>query len=151
MENSILTYHTGKGCKRCGRMLPDTYEEEYCPFCRETMLFDKVRDYVRSADVTEYQVASHFNIPVEKVRYWIKEGRIEYKDDNVKGEGGPSGITGMYCSRCGAPVTFGTLCTKCLKLLNENRKGYSPVQKKKENERMRFLEKNGENGGNGEK
>lgn len=140
MEHSRLTYNNGKGCKRCGRMLPDTYLDELCPTCRETVLFDQVRDYVRSDDVTEYQVAEHFDIPVEKVRAWIKDGRIEYKDKNVKSSDGPAGITGMYCSRCGARVTFGTLCTKCLKLLNENRQGYAPVKKKTDGEKMRYFE-----------
>ena len=35
-----------------------------------------------------------------------------------------STIAGLHCQRCGAPVTFGTLCPKCLRLLNGN-KGYS--------------------------
>ena len=30
------------------------------------------------------QVAEHFGIPQKKVKAWIKEGRIEYKEDGDK-------------------------------------------------------------------
>ena len=68
-------------CKNCGRVLSPTYEAELCPTCEENQLFDKVRDYIRKNDVTEMQVAEHFGIPQKKVKAWIKEGRIEYKED----------------------------------------------------------------------
>jgi predicted amidophosphoribosyltransferase len=49
----------------------------------------------------------------------------------------------MHCQRCGAPVTFGTLCPQCLKLLNGNVKGYQVQQRSSTSERMRFLDNPG--------
>ena len=43
-------------------------------------LFAEVKDYIRENDVKEIDVAEHFGIPVSKVRRWIKEGRIQYKE-----------------------------------------------------------------------
>ena len=99
-------------CKNCGRVLSPTYEAELCPTCEENQLFDKVRDYIRKNDVTEMQVAEHFGIPQKKVKAWIKEGRIEYKEDGDK-----RALVSIRCARCGAKVTFGTLCSRCLKIM----------------------------------
>ena len=56
-----------KECKQCGRYLNKDYHEELCPKCIEMNLFSAVRDYIRSKDVREMDVAKHFNIPVTKV------------------------------------------------------------------------------------
>ena len=115
-------------CKNCGRVLSPTYEAELCPTCEENQLFDKVRDYIRKNDVTEMQVAEHFGIPQKKVKAWIKVGRIEYKEDGVKGA-----LVSIRCARCGAKVTFGTLCSRCLKImkLENTQKGKEENEKGK--------------------
>ena len=135
MEPSTLFRDNTKSCKVCGRLLSETYPDELCPGCKENALFDQVREFVRAHDVTEYQVSEHFGIPMEKIKKWIREGRIEYKEQ------GNTAMTGMYCGRCGAPVTFGTLCPKCLKLMNGQKKGYSMENGKQvDAERMHFLD-----------
>lgn len=122
-------------CKLCKKALPRSYKEEYCPTCKELRLFDSVREYIRSNDVNEYQVAAHFEIPVRIVKQWIKEGRIEYKEQEKKS------IISTHCSRCGAPVTFGTLCTQCLRLMNgEKMQGFGKIERKEEDDKMRFLD-----------
>ena len=80
---------------------------------------EEVKEFIRTHDVNEYEVAEHFKIPLRQVKSWIKDGRIEYKQSESA-----STIAGLHCQRCGAPVTFGTLCPKCLRLLNGS-KGYS--------------------------
>ena len=117
-----------KYCKNCGRVLSPTYEAELCPTCEENQLFDKVRDYIRKNDVTEMQVAEHFGIPQKKVKAWIKEGRIEYKEDGDK-----RALVSIRCARCGAKVTFGTLCSRCLKImkLENTQKGKEENEKGK--------------------
>lgn len=104
-----------KYCKMCRKALPPLSDREYCYACEELLLFDKVREFVRNNDVNEYQVAEYFDIPVRMVKQWIKEGRIEYKEKDK------AGIMSNYCSRCGQPVSFGTLCPQCLRLLMEKR------------------------------
>ncbi len=106
-----------KYCKDCGRPLPIDYSDYICPGCKENNLFREVRDYIRANDVNEYQVAETFNIPVEQVKLWIRNGRIEYKNEGEK-----SFSSNSYCARCGAVVTFGTLCSKCLRLMNNQKK-----------------------------
>ena len=106
-------------CENCKRPLPYDYKENLCPRCLDLALFREVKEFIRTHDVNEYEVAEHFKIPLRQVKSWIKDGRIEYKQSESA-----STIACLHCQRCGAPVTFGTLCPKCLRLLNGN-KGYS--------------------------
>lgn len=99
-----------KYCEICGKPMAVTYEKDVCPNCVEEQLFHEVRDYIRANDVNEYDVAYEFHISVRKVKKWIQEGRIEYK------EGTPvKGIMGVHCKICGKPITFGTICAECMK------------------------------------
>lgn len=129
-------FKNGRYCKNCGKLLLESYMKDLCSVCEAQLIFDDVRDYIRSEKVNEYDVAEHFQIPLEMVRQWIKEGRIEYK------ERGEKTIMNAYCQRCGAKVTFGTLCQKCLKEMNDQRKGYSVKSALEEQEpaKLRFLE-----------
>ena len=135
MSEAVNTglFHNFRVCAVCGRRLPEAYDEELCPSCKNEQLLHEVKDFIRANDVNEYQVAGHFNIPVSTVKNWIREGRIEYR---TKENGG---CFSMHCQRCGAPVTFGTLCPKCLKLLNGAGKGYGITQNSSSDERMRFI------------
>jgi len=124
-----------KNCEFCGRPLPIDYPNDCCPGCVENKLFREVKEFIRANDVNEYQVAAAFNIPVRQVKQWVREGRIEYKEN-------PSGqhtIAEIRCHQCGAPVTFGTLCPKCLKALNNKIHGYD-AQKTSTDSRMRYLD-----------
>ena len=102
-------------CEFCGRPLPKNYEGDLCPRCKDNQLFREVKHFIRSNNVNEYEVAAHFDIPLKQVKEWIRDGRIEYRTDNAA-----SNVSALHCQRCGAPVTFGTLCPKCLKLLNQH-------------------------------
>lgn len=123
-----------KYCTYCKRILPASYKEDYCVDCEERMLFEKVRDFVRKNEVNEYQVAEHFDIPVRQVKQWIKEGRMEYKERDQKS------LMSSYCIRCGARVSFGSLCSKCLRLLNGEKKGYGVMEQSEEAGKMRFID-----------
>ncbi|SDB18271.1 hypothetical protein [Eubacterium oxidoreducens] len=125
-----------KQCEECGRAMPIDYPHNICPTCKENSLFREVREFIRANDVNEYQVADKFNLPVEQVKNWIRNGRIEYKQLGEKNLMG-----GNYCARCGASVSFGTLCPKCLRLMNNQKKGVA-IQKPSDsdNSKMRFLD-----------
>lgn len=90
--------------------MPLTYENSVCPGCVEEKLFRDVKEYIRSNDVTEYDVAYEFHIPIRKVKKWIQEGRIEYKEDITQ-----KNIMDVHCKVCGKPISFGTICSSCLK------------------------------------
>ncbi|MCR5784017.1 MAG: hypothetical protein K6G40_00050 [Eubacterium sp.] len=117
-------------CKRCSRPLPIKYEGDLCPICEEQELFEKVKEYIRAHDINEYQLAEEFDIPVSKVKAWIRDGRIEYK------EVGEGVYVGNFCMNCGTPIAFGTLCSKCKRL--ENRSGTSVNVPHGESGKMRF-------------
>ena len=79
MEHSQSLFDNVKVCENCKRPLPYNYTEALCPRCLDMMLFREVKEYIRTHDVNEYDVAQHFNIPLRQVKNWIKEGRIEDK------------------------------------------------------------------------
>lgn len=131
MEQQQALFGNYKYCEECRKPLPLTYKAALCPSCIEQKLFREVKEYIRTNDVTEYDVAEHFNIPRQRVKQWIREGRIEYKDNHLN-------TISMHCVKCGAPITFGTLCTKCLRLQGST--GYSAGPGKAEDSRMRYLD-----------
>lgn len=128
MEQVGLFKNT-KYCSFCHRSLPRDYEKDLCPGCEENELFSRVKDFIRSKDVTEYEVAEEFQIPLRKVKNWIKEGRIEYKE--IK-----STIKALKCISCGEPIQFGSYCQKCYKLKTTPK---ATLKQQLEDERMRFL------------
>lgn len=99
-----------KYCEYCRKPLPLNYEETYCPHCKSQQLFREVKEYIRDNNVNEYDVAMRFNIPLQQVKDWIQEGRIEYKHNS-----GGDAIISTHCKECGTPISFGTVCTRCLK------------------------------------
>ena len=144
-KSALNKYNTSnyKYCEFCGSPMPMSTKEPYCDRCRELALFHEVREYIRENDVTEFQVAAHFGIPLRKVKGWIQEGRIEYKETSV----GKRALNNNFkCEICGAPVTFGTLCTKCLKQMNkEHIHGYDMSKPSPEDDRMFFLDQEHKN------
>ena len=126
-------YTNYKSCSMCGRSLPIDYEKDFCPACEEDVLFKEVREYIRSHEVTEFELAEIFHIPQSKVRKWIKQGRIEYA-------AGENKMMNTRCQRCGVPVTFGTLWPDCMRIMNGNKEiSYTSSGSKKDRNRMRFL------------
>lgn len=69
-------------CDKCGRPLPSSWLKNTCEACLDHELYSEVKEYILSHEVTEFEVADHFDIPLEKVRRWIHEGYIEYKPSN---------------------------------------------------------------------
>lgn len=133
IQASESFYENPDGCKECHRTLPKDYKDEICPACKERLLFSKVKDYIRANDVTEFDVAKHFEIPLFKVKGWIREGRIEYKDLKI-----PS-LKNLHCQKCGKPISFGSQCTDCLRQSNVS--GNATLNLDDLDERFRFLQK----------
>lgn len=130
MEQQGL-FNNYKYCAVCRKPLPLSFEEDLCPACKENQFFQEVKEYIRANDVTEYDVADHFQIPLQRVKRWIREGRIEYKDEKL------NAIYSLHCEKCGVPITFGTLCQKCAK--QSGMSVYAPAFTP-ENGQFRFLE-----------
>lgn len=107
MEEKYL-FGNYKVCEICHKKLPPDCTDTICPICSEHLLFQQVKEFIRSNDVNEYQVAERFDIPVGLVRAWIREGRIQYKDSDID-------KVRTNCQICGAQISFGNICPKCLK------------------------------------
>lgn len=123
---------TVKSCPQCGTKLNNMYPHEFCPNCMEINLFNEVKDFIRENEVREQDVAEHFNIPIRKVRSWIREGRIQYKGE------GKDAISGVHCRYCGKPISFGIACSECHSLQNLQ---VVAAQRGEDNAAMRFLNK----------
>ncbi|MBO5373070.1 MAG: hypothetical protein J6A75_10205 [Lachnospiraceae bacterium] len=122
-----------KLCEGCRRVLPRNFTENLCHVCKERELFSEVKEFIRANDVTEFELADYFNIPHQKVRQWIREGRIEYKELRT-----PK-IESMLCQRCGEPIRFGNLCSKCQRQANTT--GSAKIDRSNIEERIRHLQK----------
>lgn len=71
-------------CKGCGKPFARLSAQGYCEKCADYELYKKVKEYVRAHDnVNEWMVADVFDIPVERVKRWIKEGYLSYKDQKT--------------------------------------------------------------------
>lgn len=121
-------------CTECHRDLPPDYPDTICPACKERLLFSQVKDFIRANDVTEFDVAKEFDIPLFKVKGWIREGRIEYKDLQ------PKTMKNLHCHNCGKSITFGSLCTECLRKSNISGSASSPFGIS-EDEKFRYFQK----------
>lgn len=68
-----------KACIICHKAIPKSSQSEYCPSCYAENRYREIKEYILANDVTELEVADHFDISVAQVKQWINEGRIEYK------------------------------------------------------------------------
>ena len=109
MDEVTNLFNDYNRCPVCERRLPNNYSRKHCPSCTENEIFRQVREYIRENDVNEFDVSRKFNIPVRIIKGWIREGRIEYKDPKLN-----ESTEDYYCHKCGAKLSFGTLCPKCL-------------------------------------
>lgn len=144
MSERIGLFDNVKTCERCNRPLPSKYADIVCPACKEHQLFWEVKEFIRANIVNEHDVAEHFNIPLKKVKGWIREGRIEYRTDNPE-----DNIAAIHCIECGAPIAYGTLCQDCMRIANVGM-GYSAFQKEKYvDSEMRFIDHGRKDNGKG--
>lgn len=69
-----------KRCTTCGKALPRRHNGELCDDCLYNLRYKDVKEFVLHHDVTELEVADHFDLPLEVVQRWIKEGHLSYKE-----------------------------------------------------------------------
>lgn len=126
-------------CVSCKKLLPTEYEFDKCPLCIENELFRLVRDYIRANDVTEYDVAKAFDLPIARVKSWIRQGRIQYKEDKNKK------IIGHHCARCGELITKDEFCISCKQILKRQKGTIALDPDRFDDSKMRYLDQYEEN------
>lgn len=100
-------------CVNCGVTYMIRLSRPICPSCYEEVLFADVRKFIQDNDVTEFEVANKFNIPIRLVKKWIRQGRVSYKENKLS-------PARNKCRTCGTAINFGNYCCDCLKLLTTN-------------------------------
>ena len=97
-------------CKNCGATFLSRHSRPICNSCYEEVLFSQVKKYIRENEVTEFEVANYFRIPIRLVKKWIRQGRVEYKENKLSTEN-------LYCKTCGTRINFGNYCCDCLRFI----------------------------------
>ncbi len=96
-----------RNCRRCGRIYNYIGGPPICQDCKnaDEEVFKKVKDYLYdNPGATLSQVAIELEVSVEKIKMFLKEGRLEIMDD--------SNIV-LECERCGKSIKTGRFCKDC--------------------------------------
>lgn len=130
-------------CKICRRMFQYSgYGDKLCPSCKteDEENFQKVKTYLRdNPGKTLMQTSEDCEVPVERIRAWLKDERLEYTG---------AGDTGLVCEHCGKPITSGTMCEECrqsfARAAGEMQRSIEKpvpehIKKKHDGDKMRFL------------
>lgn len=134
MEASDKLFQGSKFCAWCHCPIPIDSETEFCENCAESMTFREIREYVREHDVNEFQLAEAFGIPLRRVKQWIREGRLEYKDLL-------NTVVNLHCQRCGKAIQFGNFCPECNRAEYGVKGGFDALKANDADEQMRFNRK----------
>ncbi|MDD6057336.1 MAG: flagellar protein [Clostridiales bacterium] len=129
-------------CKGCGRLFNFVGGTPLCEACKRKLeeKFQEVKQYLRdNPGATIAQVSEEMDVAVKQIKQWIREERLALSDATVDG---------IVCEHCGIPIKTGRFCDKCkIDLTNtfasaiDKPKVKQPVQRERDGNRMRFLQK----------
>ncbi|MGN0348888.1 MAG: flagellar protein [Roseburia sp.] len=129
-------------CKGCGRLFNFVGGTPLCEACKRKLeeKFQEVKQYLRdNPGATIAQVSEEMDVAVKQIKQWIREERLTLSDATVDG---------IVCEHCGVPIKTGRFCDKCkIDLTNtfasaiDKPKVSQPVQRERDGNRMRFLQK----------
>lgn len=97
-----------RNCRRCGKIYNYIGGAPICPACKQQDEddFQRVKEYLyqnRGASVN--QVSTDLDISVEKIKRYLKEGRLEITNDD--------GNMILECENCGKAIKSGRFCPEC--------------------------------------
>ncbi len=103
-------------CKRCGKIFNQVIEKEICPACleEEEEEFQKVKGFFREHPRARLEEASQkTGVDKKTIMQFLKEGRLQrvLPEEEALEEG-------LFCERCGRPISQGKLCVECKKKLS---------------------------------
>lgn len=97
-----------RNCRKCGKIFSYMGGSPYCQTCRQADEedFKKVKDYLyRNPGANITQVSVELEISVEKIRRFLKEGRLEITSSE--------GNMLLECENCGKAIKSGRFCDEC--------------------------------------
>ncbi|MCX8129899.1 MAG: MerR family transcriptional regulator [Clostridia bacterium] len=99
-----------RNCRRCGKIYNYIGGAPICPVCREMDEedFKKVKEYLyKNPGATLSEVSTVLEISVEKIKGYLKEGRLEIINNE--------GNLVLECESCGKAIKTGRFCDECSK------------------------------------
>lgn len=99
-----------RNCKRCGRIYNYIGGAPLCQACRDEdeVDFRRVKEYLyKYPGATMSIVSSELDVSVEKIKRFLKEGRLEIIGDE--------GNFVLECESCGKAIRTGRFCDLCEK------------------------------------
>ncbi len=96
-----------RNCRKCGKIF-NYIGSPICPICKqaEEEDFKKIKDYLyRNPGSSITQVSIELDIGVEKIRRFLKDGRLEITGDD--------GNMILECENCGKSIKSGRFCDEC--------------------------------------
>ncbi len=97
-----------KNCKRCGKLFNYVGGNAICNTCRheEEAEFQRIKKYLmENPGASIYQVASELDIRIDKIKKYLRDGRLEIIGDE--------GLPVLLCERCGKAIKTGKFCDEC--------------------------------------
>lgn len=104
-----------RNCRRCGKVYNYIGGPPICPSCRDAdeADFKRVKEYLyKNPGASLSQVSSELDVSVEKIRNYLKEGRLEIIGDDAN--------LILECESCGKSIRTGRLCDSCAKELKKD-------------------------------
>lgn len=134
-----------RNCRRCKKLFNYVVGAIVCPSCREELEaeFQKVKKYVQENRHSDIRTVSDAcEVPVDQIRQWVREERLEFSDDST---------VGLNCEKCGRMIKSGRYCDDCKRDMTQSfsrvmaagRGTAANVEKPKpdrSNPKMRFLD-----------
>lgn len=115
-----------RNCRKCGRIFNYIGGEPICPICRQAdeEEFQRIKKYLYEyPGATLSQVSTELGISVEKIKKFLREGRLEIAGDD--------GNMILECEKCGKSIKSGRFCAECER---EMASGFKSAAKKMKDE-----------------
>lgn len=104
-----------RNCRKCGKVYTYLGGNPICPACKQLDEedFKKVKDYLyRNPGAGLSQVSVDLEISVDKIKRFLKEGRLEIVSQD--------GNLFLECEGCGKAINSGRFCDECERELASN-------------------------------
>jgi flagellar operon protein (TIGR03826 family) len=137
-----------RNCKRCGKIYNYIGGAPVCQDCREDdeRIFKRVKEYLYDhAGASLSEVSTTLDVSVEKIKRYLKEGRLEIVGDGAN--------MVLECEKCGKSIRTGRFCNSCSSELSKDLQttardintDISSQESSKRTVEMRYLNKENKN------
>ena len=115
-------------CKRCKHLYNSLTSEELCPACLKELdnQFELVKTYLEeNPNATLARISSDTGVSATVITKFIRDGRLKITSDSP---------IRIRCTKCGAPISNGKLCSKCSNQLTSTIEEISHIPQRLESE-----------------